>query len=88
MRWRGPERIAALMWRGAQAPYRLRSCNRTSTPAVQFRSLHLRVLRFGFFQDGDVGVGVFPEREEILICRSGFDSVAVQEVGAGQGRAR
>jgi hypothetical protein len=30
-------------------------------------SLQLRVLRFGFLQDGDVGIGVFPEREEILI---------------------
>jgi hypothetical protein len=26
-----------------------------------------RVLRFGIFQDGDVGVGVSPEREEILL---------------------
>jgi hypothetical protein len=26
--------------------------------------LQLRVLRLGFFQDGDFGVGVFPEREE------------------------
>ena len=24
-------------------------------------SLHLRVFRFGFFQNGDVGVGVFPD---------------------------
>ena len=29
--------------------------------------LQLRVLRFGLFQDRDVGVGVFPEREEALI---------------------
>ncbi len=29
--------------------------------------LQLRVLRLGFLQDGDVGVGVFPEREEILV---------------------
>src|ERR1039458_2073341 len=27
----------------------------------------LRVLRFGFFQDGDVGVGVFPEGEEVFV---------------------
>jgi hypothetical protein len=27
----------------------------------------LRVLCLGFFQDGDVGVGVFPEREEIFV---------------------
>jgi hypothetical protein len=29
--------------------------------------LQLRVLGFGLLQDGDVGVGVFPEREEIFI---------------------
>jgi hypothetical protein len=29
--------------------------------------LQLRVLRFGFLQDGDVGVGVFPECEEIFV---------------------
>ena len=32
----------------------------------------LRVLRLGFFEDGDVGVGVFPEGEEILIGGAGF----------------
>ena len=31
------------------------------------RSLQLRVLGFGGFVDGDVGVGVFPEGEEILV---------------------
>ena len=31
------------------------------------RLLQLRVLRFGFLQDGDVGVGVFPEGEEIFV---------------------
>jgi hypothetical protein len=30
-------------------------------------SLQLRVLCLGFLQDGDVGVGVFPEREEIFV---------------------
>jgi hypothetical protein len=29
--------------------------------------LQLSVLRFGFFQDGDVGVCVFPESEEIFV---------------------
>jgi hypothetical protein len=29
--------------------------------------LQLRVLGFGLLQDGDVGVGVFPEREEIFV---------------------
>ena len=34
--------------------------------------LQLCVLRLGFLQDGDVGVGVFPEREEILIGGASF----------------
>ena len=29
--------------------------------------LQLRVLRFGFLQDGNVGVGVFPQREKIFV---------------------
>jgi len=29
--------------------------------------LQLRVLRFGLLQDGDVGVGVFPESEEVVV---------------------
>ncbi len=29
--------------------------------------LQLRVLCLGFFQDGDVGVGIFPESEEIFV---------------------
>ena len=29
--------------------------------------LQLRILRLGLLQDGDVGVGVFPEREEIFV---------------------
>src|ERR1022692_444280 len=44
--------------------------------------LQLRVLCLGLLQDGYVGVGVFPEREEILICRLGFGGVALQGVGA------
>ena len=31
-------------------------------------SLQFRVLGLGLLQDGDVGVGVFPEGKEILIC--------------------
>ena len=35
-------------------------------------SLQLRVLRFGLLQDGDVGVGVLPESQEVLIRCLGF----------------
>ena len=40
--------------------------------------LQPRVFRLGLLQDGDVGVGVFPEREEILIGGFGFGSVALK----------
>jgi hypothetical protein len=30
-------------------------------------SLQLGVLRFGFLQDGNFGVGIFPQREEIFV---------------------
>jgi hypothetical protein len=45
--------------------------------------LQLGVLGFGFFQDGDVGIGVFPQREEILIGGSGFRRVSGHPIGAG-----
>jgi hypothetical protein len=32
-----------------------------------FRSLQLRILGLGLLQDGDVGIGVFPEGEEIFV---------------------
>jgi hypothetical protein len=43
-------------------------------PAPLSRLLQLGVLRLGFFQDGDVRVGVFPEGEEIFIGRERSDA--------------
>ena len=37
-----------------------------------FGLLQLHVFGFGRDENGDVRVGVFPERKEILICGSGF----------------
>ena len=34
---------------------------------IDGRSLLLRVLLFGLLQNGDVGVEVFPESEEVLV---------------------
>jgi hypothetical protein len=48
----------------------------TSAPAEP-DSLQLRVLRLGFFQDGDVGVGVLPEGEEVLVGGAGPDGIAL-----------
>jgi hypothetical protein len=44
--------------------------------------LQLRVLRFRSDEDGYVRVCVFPEREEILICRLGFGGVTLQGISA------
>jgi len=46
-------------------------------------SSQLRVLSLGRDVDWNVRIGVFPEREEIVIGRLGLGSVAVQSVGAG-----
>ena len=46
--------------------------------------LQLRILRFGLLENGDVGVGVFPECEEVPICRLCFGGVALQSVSASQ----
>jgi hypothetical protein len=46
-------------------------------------SLQLRVLRPGFLQDGDVEVGVFPEREEILIHGLRFGLLQEYNIGIG-----
>ena len=40
--------------------------------------------RTWLLEDGDAGVGVFPQREEILIRGAGFGGVALQHIGAGQ----
>src|ERR1035441_595165 len=48
------------------------------------RLLQFRVLRLGFFQDGDVGVGVFPEDEEVLVGTLRFGSVAGEDIRAGE----
>jgi hypothetical protein len=37
----------------------------------------IRFFGFGFTKDWDVGVGVFPECEEIIIGGTGFGSVAL-----------
>jgi hypothetical protein len=46
--------------------------------------VQLGIFRFGGDKDGDFGVGVFPEREEILICRLGLGGVTLHRVGSGQ----
>src|SRR5215831_20908496 len=42
--------------------------------------LQLRVFCFGLLQDRDVGIGVFPESEEILIRGAGLGCLSLQSV--------
>ena len=46
--------------------------------------MQFRVLRLGLLQDRDVGVGVFPERDEVLICQLCFGGIAGESVGTGE----
>jgi hypothetical protein len=41
------------------------------------KSLQLRVLRLGLFVDRDIGVGVFPEREEVFVGGERPDAGAI-----------
>src|SRR4029077_16192773 len=47
-------------------------------------SLQLGVLRLGFLQDGDVGVGVFPLGEEVLVVGASFGGVARKSKASGK----
>ena len=48
------------------------------------RLLELGVLGFGLLVDGDVGVGVFPEREEIFVRSFSPSDVTGKRVGPAQ----
>jgi hypothetical protein len=45
-------------------------------------SLQLRALGFGLLQNGDVGVGIFPEGEEVLVCGFGSGTITRHRIGA------
>jgi hypothetical protein len=48
------------------------------------KSLEFGVFGFGLGEDGDVGGGVFPDGEEVLVGGAGFGGVAGEGVGAGE----
>lgn len=54
----------AYVFQGCKFMRRSRSAKRGSERSC---SLQLGVFRFGLLQDGDVGVGLFPESEEVLV---------------------
>jgi hypothetical protein len=43
--------------------------------------LQPRILRIVLLVDGDVGIGIFPEREEIFVGSERADAVALQSIG-------
>ena len=57
---------------------------RSSQCAVEL--FEFRILGLGGDEDGNVGVGVFPESEEILICRLGFGGVTLHGVSAAKAK--
>ena len=74
---RDPPRIVGKRsWNCRLRQSSVNSQRRGSPVSVYRRLFQLRVLRLGFLQDGDVGVGVSPESKEILIRRLGFGGVA------------
>jgi hypothetical protein len=42
---------------------------------LQYPSLQFRVLGFGCFVDGNVGVGIFPEREKVSVSGKRVGSI-------------
>jgi hypothetical protein len=51
-------------------------------PALFRRSLlQFSVLRFGLLQDGNIGIGVFPQHKEIQIGGAGSCGVALHGIG-------
>src|SRR5215470_1661943 len=52
------------------------------------RLSQIRVFFFGFDKNGDVGIGVFPKREKILIRCAGLSGLALQRVRAAQRKTR
>ena len=46
--------------------------------------LQLCVLGFGLLVDGNVGIGIFPEGEQVLICSFCSRSVALYDISTGE----
>ena len=66
--------------KSGEASPRLASKTGTRTWGTRHRELLLRlqlgVFGLGLFEDGDVGVGVFPQRKEVFVCPFCFCGVA------------
>jgi hypothetical protein len=65
----------ALQRRGREAVFSAQSSQGVCAPGSH-QLLQLREFLFGLPENKDVGIGVFPEGEEVLIGGAGFDRVA------------
>src|SRR5438445_1573823 len=81
--------ICALIWTAVPESRKLMYAIQFPKPRprkTQAVLLQLRVLRVGFLQDGNIGVGILPESEKVLILRVGFGCIALERVGAGEAK--
>ena len=46
--------------------------------------LQFGVLGLGLLEDGDLRIGIFPDRQEILVRSSAFGGIALESVGTSQ----
>jgi hypothetical protein len=63
------------------ADARANCINSVSVLRSAVNSLELCVLRLGLPEDGDIGIGVFPQREKILVSGACFERIALERVG-------
>jgi len=70
-RWRDrSEKTSESIWLLTRRTFKLRECIPGTGYRVSDGLLELGVFRFRFFQDGDVGVVVLPERYSFIMARS------------------
>ena len=65
---------------GATGPVRPPLNPAAEADSLDHRSLQIRVFSFGLLQDGNVGIGVFPVRKEIIVGGLCFSGVARESV--------
>jgi hypothetical protein len=66
-----------MLWRDCNSYRQTASDEAELSPLLQ-----LRVLRLSLLQNGDVGVGVLPESEEVLISSLGLRGISRQSEGS------
>jgi hypothetical protein len=81
------ERLFWLLLSGVLCPLRFGLIRTSLAPRAATDSaslLQFRVFGFGFVEEGDVGIGVFPGGEKILISDAGFGGVTLLLIDPAQ----